>query len=173
MPTHTAHYALNFGKGKPKEIAEGYGAGTVKIKHNDPVTVSEASDTKVKFERDGQKYVLWRTGGDKWMMRKSAAYTEGYNAMLTKLGFNTASTALGTSEQGKPLHVGDDDLPAGLLAKALTELPSPPRRDELQKKKRRSYFDLMRTSDADVSWSSPESIPASMATGPSPVYMRG
>jgi len=53
QPTHTEEYALHFGKGKPREITEGYGKGTVSMReiHDAEVFHSQPDDsgTKMRF----------------------------------------------------------------------------------------------------------------------------
>jgi hypothetical protein len=71
-PTHTSHYALTFGEGKPRHIGKGYGAGSVEIKHKEPIKVLSVGADRVKFQRDGgESYTLFRTKEDKWLLRNS------------------------------------------------------------------------------------------------------
>jgi len=69
QPTHTSAYALNFGKNKPEEIAEGYGKGTVRMHTLTDTEVyhakPEESDTRLRFNvyksTGPEEYALVRT----------------------------------------------------------------------------------------------------------------
>jgi hypothetical protein len=70
QPTHTADYALNFGKGKGKRIAEGYGKGHVRIKALEEIELyhskPEEEGTRVRFNlyksTGPEEYAIVRTG---------------------------------------------------------------------------------------------------------------
>jgi len=149
-PTHTSSYALSFGEGRPDQIHTGYGRGSVEIKHREKVNILSSGPDSLKFERvDGkekERYALVRTNKDKWLMRNitpkvaqflKQAFDQGYCDMLRKLGAeSTPDSAMGnqgdqgqqgggeqtSSESGRPIPDDDQQMPAGQLAEALSNL---------------------------------------------------
>ena len=82
QPTHTADYALNFGKDKEQTIAKGYGKGRVKIKALEDIEVyhskPEAEGTRVRFNvyksTGPEEYAIVRTsGGQDLLVNKTLA----------------------------------------------------------------------------------------------------
>lgn len=182
-PTHSAHYALNFGSKGPKEIGEGYGKGTVEIRHKEPVRILQSSTDKIKFERrvDGspEQYVLFRTKDNSWMLRNTQEsekkgsemtpwYANGYSDALLKLGVATATVnqAPSVGETQDPLDVQDEHIPAGQLAGFISQLedPTPPKRSIGSE----SSSPEQRLNRA-ATWSTPHMIPSDTASGSSPV----
>lgn len=183
-PTHTAHYALNFGANGPQQIGKGYGQGDVEIVHKEPVEVSDASNNKLRFRRiigDGtsEKFTLFRTKGDKWLfkkdknedeMKKTAQYRHGYRDALVKFGLlKVAKPMEAVSEGSQPLETGDDRMPAGLLAGVISQIdeenPTEGRRDRESPAMSRSERRLNR----DVTWTGSEAIPQWYMSGASPI----
>ena len=130
-PTHTANYALNFGEGGPKQIGKGYGSGDVEIKHKEPVKIENTTKNRVIFSRgdSGEKYTVFRTGRDKWLLRHSGQmkesqdmtpYQQGYHAFFTKLGMNPQPQK--AEEIKQPLEMMDNSLAAGQLARTIAQL---------------------------------------------------
>ena len=177
-PTHSAHYALNFGAGKPKEIGSGYGKGTVTIKYKEPIKILDAGANKIKFERaKGETYMLFRTKEDKWLMKKAAQYYQGYAAALVKLGLApsgaAATGALGasrtpsTGEMQRPLDMQDAKLPAGQLARVMTQMEDPV--DERAGGSGSDSSSVEQRLNRSTTWSSPHMIPSDTMSGASPV----
>lgn len=176
-PTHTARYALGFGAEGPKEIKKGYGAGVVEILHKEPVRVLSSSPNKLKFERtvDGspEQYMLFKTKGDAWLMKRTkeamvhSAFDRGRFNMLIKLGVASpgVSKEPSISEMDNPVDNQDDELPAGMLARALSKVENPPKRN-LKSEGEDSIEDRL---NRNVTWTEPSQIPYEFATGPSPI----
>lgn len=176
-PTHTARYALGFGADKPQEIKKGYGAGVVEILHKEPVRVLSSSPDKLKFERtvDGspEQYMLFKTKGDAWLMRRTKeamahpAYEQGRLAVLVKLGVAPQGVTKNptTSEMDNPINNQDDELPAGMLARALANVEGPGKRDP----KSEGEDSIENRLNRNVTWTEPSQIPFEYATGPSPI----
>jgi hypothetical protein len=177
-PTHSAHYALNFGANNPQEIGKGYGKGTVSIKHREPIKILNAGANKIKFERDkGETYMLFRTNNDKWLLKKTAQYCRGYADALTKLGLApsaaTAAGAMGasrtpsTGEMQRPLDMQDAKLPAGQLARVMTQMEDPI--DEREGGSGSDSSSVEQRLNRSTTWSSPHMIPSDTMSGASPV----
>ena len=67
-PTHTEQYAMDF---EGKIPAGTYGAGQVKIKMQEPISVIKANADLIDFERsNGQRFVLFRTKGNNWGFKR-------------------------------------------------------------------------------------------------------
>jgi hypothetical protein len=183
-PTHSAHYALNFGAHGPQQIGKGYGKGDVEIVHKEPVEISNASKSKLQFRRiirDGapEDFTLFRTGGDKWLlkrdeektaMQKLSAYQSGYCAALRQLGLLKVGEPLEESSEGsQPVDAHDSKMPASLLAAAIeridTENPTKQNSDRQPPAMSRSEQRLNR----DTVWSSSEAIPEWYMSGASPL----
>lgn len=180
-PTHTAHYALNFGAHGPQQIGKGYGKGDVEIVHKEPVEVSDASNNKLRFRRiigDGksEKFTLFRTGGDKWLfkkeeeMQKTSQYQHGFYDALQRLGIlKIAKSMEEVSEGSQPLSMGDEKMPAGLLAEAIgqidSENPTEGRKGSNPPAMSRSEQRLNR----DVTWTGSEAIPQRFMDGAAPI----
>lgn len=47
-----------------------YGAGTVRIKKSGDLDIVNRSNDKITFRMDNDKYVLFQTDGDKWLIEK-------------------------------------------------------------------------------------------------------
>jgi hypothetical protein len=175
-PTHSSRYALTFGEKGPKEIREGYGAGSVEIKHKEPVKVLSVGDDRIKFQReDGQSYTLFRTKEDKWLLRNSTEkkgshmtpYEMGKLAAIQKFGLDAVSKPLTRSEAQLPLETEDAQTPVGLLAGALNQLPEPIGKHQRSTDGNDSVEDRL---NRQTSWSSPFTIPLNAAEGPSPIW---
>jgi len=180
-PTHTAHYALNYGINGPREIKRGYGEGLVEIVHKEPVTVLSSHPSKIKFERTvnglPQQYVLFQTKGPSWMIKnitkptKEASmtpYENGRYAAFQKLGL--ASDGIqerpSTFEVPVPIDAHDDQMPAGQIAAALSQMPEAMTRSDALKDKGENVEGHL---NRNTVWSEPHPITNDMATGPSPV----
>ena len=169
-PTHTARYALTFGEGKPQTIGKGYGKGSVEIKHKEPIRVLSANENKITFQRElGEKYYLFRTKNDAWLLRNARTtekkgssmtpFEYGYHDILVKLG--NANAPVPT-----PMEATDEGLPVSMLTRALNELPpTPERRDDKSKGTARVEGRL----NSAVSWDSGMEVSPSMTVGPSPI----
>jgi hypothetical protein len=139
-PTHTEHYALNFGAKGPQQIGKGYGMGSVVMKHKEPVKIDDVGKNKINFSRsDGSSYSLFKTKGESWLLRKRKQQMNK-KAFLTQYMRLTAleklSTALRTI-QDKPetdkyepadfveeRHmIEDQNTPAGALSEVLRSIP--------------------------------------------------
>jgi len=175
-PTHSAEYALNFGEGGPRVIGAGYGKGTVEIKHKEPVKVISTSPRAIKFERtleggSKEQYALFHTHSDKWLLKNTTrqdepvnfakeAFMLGYATALEKLGMSNASTSgqagknVSHSMSTNPLEMGDENLPAGQLASALSQLQEPSQTTNM--KNEESAEDRL---NRDISWSEPVTMP--------------
>jgi hypothetical protein len=175
-PTHSADYALNFGAGSPKSIHVGYGRGTVEIKHKEPVSIISSSPTSIKFIRttedgDKQQYSLFHTHSDKWLLKNTTAQDDtmnfakeafmlGYATALEKLGVGNSGTSgqsgknVSHSMSTNPLEMGDENLPAGQLASALSQLQEPSQTTNM--KNEESAEDRL---NRDISWSEPVTMP--------------
>lgn len=184
-PTHTSRYALTFGEGKPKEIREGYGKGTVQIKHKEPVRILSVGADRVKFERSvagvPEQYLLFRTKDKSWMIRNVSSqdqekkgatmfdwYGQGYRDALTKLGVATATVGRqpSTSEQQLPLNPQDDQTPAGQLAGAMSQLDDP---QQVVQVSGPDSSNPEQRLNRQTTWSSPHMIPSDTASGASPI----
>jgi len=184
-PTHTSNYALTFGAKKPEHIAKGYGAGTVQIKHKEPVQLTSSPDF-IKFKRQkgrGQEenFVLFRTKGDSWLLRNvtksgtvkeavmSSLYWNGFEETLQKLGMSNEVRAAikqrGQSENmQQSLETEDQGLPSAALAKQLQKLPVP---EIVHKNKGQDSVE--NRLNRSVSWGPKQEISHEVATGPSPI----
>jgi DNA primase len=70
QPTHTADYALKFQGTIPAGV---YGAGKVKRKLKERVTISKSNDDRIRFKRpNGEAYTLFRTEGNNWGIRRTS-----------------------------------------------------------------------------------------------------
>lgn len=70
QPTHTADYAMEFQGKIPAGV---YGAGKVTRKLKERVTIPKSSDDRIWFERpSGEAYVLFRTKGNNWGIRRTS-----------------------------------------------------------------------------------------------------
>jgi len=63
QPTHPLSYY-----GFTGDITEGYGKGTVSIKHKGVAKIKEWTPSKISFSFEGKDYALINTGGDKWLI---------------------------------------------------------------------------------------------------------
>lgn len=167
-PTHTSNYALNFGKDKPQKIQEGYGAGTVKIKHQAPVNVVQSSKDKLKFERTdtSEMLTLFRTKDNKWLLKKGSTMHPlrnlGYCSALEKLGLaKTVMTDPSPTEAQQPLEVNDEELPAGELASILAKMDTPVQANPRNDNALTTDSKLNR----ETTWDSPRDIPSHFMTG--------
>jgi DNA primase len=174
-PTHSSNYALTFGERGPKEIRKGYGAGSVEIKHKEPIKVLSAEADRIKFKRDsGESYTLFRTKENKWLLRNSTEkkgshmtpYVMGKVAALHKFGLAPGKTP-SRGESQLPLETEDQDSAVGLLTNALNDLPSPLLPGGRSADGNDSVEDRL---NRQTSWSSPFTIPTNAAEGPSPVW---
>ena len=66
QPNHTVQYMSWSGTIPAGE----YGAGTVKIKKHGNLDMIERRPDKLTFRMDNDKYVLFKTSGDKWLIEK-------------------------------------------------------------------------------------------------------
>ena len=185
-PTHTSEYSLTFGKDGPRQIEKGYGAGTVSIVKQGPVKILSSSPSKIKFETKENKperFILFHTSNNSWMMRNishqigdpmaKTAYETGYSSVLQKLGVAESPGAMqggvqktpSTSENLEPLDEQDENLPAGQLARALSQLEIPGGRDDSDRN-RNLADDRM---NKPTNWSTPVSVPYSYGSGPAPI----
>jgi len=177
-PTHTEHYALNFGDAEPEEIRTGYGQGTVKIVHKEPVKIVKSDNNQIQFERilekDDDRLVLFRTKGDNWMLRRKPAKREkrgndmsvfrqlGYRDCLQKLGLDE-TPEMAASETVNPLDMQDEHLPAGELAAVISALNHP---DYSERSKGKNPDQRVEDRlNRDVQWSSPQDIPSNYMDG--------
>lgn len=191
-PTHTAHYALNYGVKGPKEIKEGYGKGMVEMVHKEPVTVVSSQVDKVKFERTvnglPQQYILFQTKGPSWLIKnvtkasKEASMTpfqQGQYAALCKLGLSDNGGTENSSGAGSvisekpstfevpiPIDTNDEGMPAGQIAAALSKMPDVMGQSAASRQKGE---DVEGHLNRNTVWSEPHPITNDMATGPSPV----
>jgi len=179
-PTHTADYALNFGSKGPQEIGEGYGKGTVEIKHKEPVKVVSSKPDSIRFQRiidgDPQEYVLFRTKDTTWLIRKAGGqkkegsdmnhiYEYGYFDVLEKLGVTKGVMPTpSVGEMQQPLEMDDGNTAAGALAQHLMGMPE----DNLTDVRNRRQETPEERLNRDVSWSNPTDIPSSFMDGPTP-----
>lgn len=170
-PTHTAHYALNFGDKEERQIGKGYGKGTVKIVHKEPVKMLQTENNKVKFERiigdEKEQYQMFRTKDDKWLLRKVGselrdAYQEGHSDALAKLGLDGSN--MSTSEQRQPLEIGDDNTPAGGLAAALSGMADDDAK-MLEPPHENTGEGVEARLNKETSWTNPVQIPSSYMNG--------
>jgi hypothetical protein len=175
-PTHSSNYALTFGEGGPKEIRKGYGAGSVEIKHKEPIKVLSVDANRIKFERgSGESYTLFRTKENKWLLRNSTEkkgshmtpYVLGKIAALQKFGLESISKPLTRGESQLPLETEDQGTPIGMLTDALNGLPEPLGTHGRSADGNDSVEDRL---NRQTSWSSPFTIPINAAEGPSPVW---
>lgn len=65
QPDHTRDYIDFTGT-----ISSGYGAGSVSHAYRGDATILKATKDKINFKLKKRKYVLIRTGGDKWIIRR-------------------------------------------------------------------------------------------------------
>jgi DNA primase len=129
-PTHTSHYAMNFGAAGPQQIGKGYGKGTVQIVVKEPILVEKVTDDTVKFKRESsnESYTIFRTHGDKWLLQRGtsmekSAYQLGYEAAFQKMGLDIA----GVSAENEPSR--DTEAVQDLVG-AMQKMVAPgPRRD--------------------------------------------
>ena len=185
-PTHTSHYALNFGDSGPQTIGKGYGKGTVQIVHKEPIEVQRSGNNKVKFRRilgegGGEQYSLFRTKDNMWLLRqeakdkaemqKNAGYNEGYEDALAKLGFTKTARPLQKRQNNQaPIAVQDDHLPIGRLIAAMAELNFTGREpNENLRPARRSRSKSEERLNKTVEWSAPSGIPSHFMDGASPI----
>lgn len=188
-PTHTAHYALNFGDIEPQIIRTGYGRGTVRIVHKEPVSVTQTDNNKLKFERiigdgSGEKFSLFRTKNNMWLLRKDkqvrtedmkkqSAFGSGYHDALVKLGLAIAkeTNALEKRQNNDaPVQVSDQHLPVGRLVSAMANLdfvPDPVASAEPSASRQRSRSE--ERLNKPVEWSTASSIPSYFMDGPVPI----
>ena len=193
-PTHTADYALHYGVNGPKAIREGYGKGMVEMVHKEPVNVLSSQPDKIKFERTinglPQQYVLFQTKGHSWLLKNTTKpskeasmasmnpFQQGQYAALYKLGLadnaGTESNSNGgvvsekpsISETAMPIETDDEQLPAGQLAAALSQISEPTSNSEaLMSPGENTEGHLNR----NTVWSEPHPIPNDMTQGASPV----
>lgn len=190
-PTHTAHYALNFGAKEKQDIGKGYGKGTVQIVHKEPVKIVKSEKNKLQFDRimgdDKERLVLFRTKGDNWLLRRKSLdsvkessamatlYQQGFHTALEKLGMGVKHTRPTTepapSETDDPLVTQDDNLPAGQLAKLMVTMDTP---DYSARKKNIASGGRVEDSvDRDVQWGSPQDVSSEMMAGASPIIPGG
>ena len=169
MPTHTSNYALGFGAKGPEEIREGYGKGTVRIEHKEPIQLLSAGRDKVVFSRDnGDTLSLRRTADNRWLFRKAAsmktAFILGYEAAMEKLGAAAlgmrGSQRLPPSASKQPLEIEDKNLPAGQMASMLQGLGNPTNKRTAQK--------ASTNFQNDIDWSAPMEV--ANFTGSSPLF---
>lgn len=120
-PTHTAHYALNFGAKGPQQIGKGYGKGSVQIVAKEPVQIEKVTENTVKFKRlsSGTSYTMFRTNGDSWLFQQGKgmekqAYVLGYRATMCKFGLDATG----------PAQEADTEAVEGLLS-SLQEFDTP------------------------------------------------
>jgi len=170
-PTHTARYALTFGERKPKEIRKGYGKGVVQILHKEPVKVLSSSPDKIKFERDvdgnPERYMLFKSKENSWLMRRIKE--AGRAAMLKKLGVDKSKFVgkkPSNTELETPMDVEDEGLPAGQLARALSDIPTAAGREN---RDAQGTDDVEGRLNRTTTWTEPDHIPIDYAQGPSPV----
>lgn len=181
-PTHSSDYALNFGATGPQEIGEGYGKGTVEIKHKVPAKIVSSHPDGIRFQSiiDGEpeEFVLFRTKDNTWLIRNarkqekkgsdmSAMYEKGYFNVLNKLGVaKGVMTQPSMGEMQQPLEVDDQNTPAGMLAGVLSGMSEEGYHlTGNRSKQRQSAEDRL---NRDVSWSSPTDIPTDFMDGPTP-----
>lgn len=186
-PTHTSEYALNFGAKGPEKIREGYGKGTVEIKHKEPVKMLSISPDKIKFRRiignSAEEYMLFRTRDNAWLLRNatqtkkaSVVFHAGFADILTKLGLASGKAPgkvmqqLSTSEGATPLEVNDEHATAGQLAAALSQIPDEESRTRTNRHRHQSAEDRM---NRNTGWDSPTTVPSHFMDGPTPLVTRG
>lgn len=180
-PTHTEHYALNFGDREPQPIQTGYGKGTVQIVRKEPVRIVKSDKNKIQFDRiigdDKERLTLFKTRGDAWMIQKKVPEQEkegsemrsvremGYKEVLMKLGMiaNQRISKPKPSDTSTPLELQDEHLPAGELASmlALMDIPDYGARKQ-EAAKGQTVEDRL---NRDVQWSSPQDIPTHFMDG--------
>jgi hypothetical protein len=179
-PTHTAHYALNYGVKGPSEIKSGYGKGMVEMVYKEPVNVLSSSIDKIKFERKinglPQQFVLFQTKGQSWMLKNVTKTTKEANMTPFQLGRYQALQKLGlaetstnrpsTLEAPMPLDTEDENMPAGQLAAALSQIPEQMTQSKALTGKGENVEGHL---NRNTVWSEPHPISNEMATGPSPV----
>lgn len=193
-PTHTADYALHYGVNGPKAIHEGYGKGMVEMVHKEPVNVLSSQPDKIKFERTinglPQQYVLFQTKGHSWLLKNTTKpskeasmagmnpFQQGQYAALYKLGLadnaGTESNSNGgvvsekpsISETAMPIETDDEQLPAGQLAAALSQISEPTSNSEARMSPGENTEGHL---NRNTVWSEPHPIPNDMTQGASPV----
>ncbi len=181
-PTHSAHYALNFGALGKQRIGKGYGKGDVEIRHKGPIKVLNSNDKKVKFERTGEQgkeqYLLFKTKGNNWLIRNTTpqekkgslmpvltAYERGRQDVFIKLGVARIEKRPNTAESRRPLEEEDQGMPASELAKMLGSIDAPIRGKVDQKPGTSVEARL----NKKTTWDAGVDLPYDTATGPSPV----
>lgn len=177
QPTHTARYALTFGEKGPQTIGKGYGAGTVEMKHKEPIRVLSSTPSKIKFERNSgtsraEQYYMFKTRDTSWLLRnltKEAAavntyFRQGALSIFEKLGVAVESDELSSLEQTTRLQHGDENQPVGLLAKALDEIDKPE-----QNKKPPIEGPIEPDMDQNIRWGNKQEVPAEFTRGYSPL----
>ncbi len=94
-------------------------------------------------------------------------YEEGRIAVFMKLGIATQSITKkpSTSEMENPVDNGDDNLPAGTLARTLAAVDEEPELFTTAKGEGSTEERMNR----QTTWTEPNSIPFDNATGPSPI----
>lgn len=134
-PTHTSHYALNFGSQTSEKIHTGYGKGTVQIVHKEPIKILHSDNDKVKFQRilgdTPKQFTLFRIKGDSWLFKESPSVEkvgmnvneitkQGYLQTLTKLGLNSSPSMEDQKEQApSPMR------PVDQLVQAIASMEQP------------------------------------------------
>lgn len=177
-PTHTSHYALTFGDGQARKIGKGYGAGTVAIKHKEPVKLLSSSADRITFLRDGgDRYTLIRTNADKWLLKNTTTkqgsssmtpYARGQVQAFKKLGMDVAPTGQPShSATHLPLESNDADTPISQLTGMLNSLPRPVGANSRSADGHDSVEDRL---NRQTSFTSPMTIPLNAAEGPSPIW---
>ena len=176
-PTHTEHYALNFGDQEKQTIGKGYGSGTVEIVHKEPIKIIKADNNKIQFDRvvgdDNKRLTLFRTKGDTWLLRghakegtdMSTSHDRGYADALQKLGMKSSRLMPDPTptETAEPLEVNDEHLPAGELATSLATLAIPDY--GMRAKGKPAEGSTEERLNRDVQWSSAQDIPNDYMTG--------
>jgi len=176
-PTHTEHYALNYGAKEKQTIGKGYGKGTVEMVYREPVKILKADNNRVQFNRiigdENERLTLFRTKGDTWLLRghkkegstMRSAYDAGYYAALEKLGMKvtrrTAEPA--PTETQERLDTADEHIPAGGLAQALSTMDTPDY--GIRARKSQQNDSPENRLNRDVQWSNAQDIPEDYMIG--------
>jgi DNA primase len=176
-PTHTEQYALNFGDREVQRIGSGYGSGTVKIVHKEPVKIVKSGKNSVQFERilgeDQGRLMLFKTKGDAWLLKElekkgsvmRAIRDLGYRHLLEKLGVQHTSTTPdpAPSETPDPLEVNDEGMPVSNLVTAIAKMDAPDYGARRSGKQRGDTVE--QRLNRDVQWSAPQDIPRDFMDG--------
>lgn len=169
-PTHTSNYALNFGAHQTETIGKGYGKGTVKIVHQEPVSVQTSGNNKVRFKRiigeEQDDFTLFRTKDDMWLLRKNNSKPASMEKSAHARGYQDALASLGLLKEAEP---SGEKLPASQLAKLLGDMERPDQRSIFRNVTTEKKNPIEERLNRDVQWSASREIPQYYMEGPSPI----